>query len=417
MPIGSESKQLEHPVRETEGGLFRAPLARTRGSSRVAGAVAITAVLYGIMAAGRLAYRQWDPTFFIVAGNLLYDQSQSPQNLIVRSRDGYDGQYYYRLALDPFTNERAGYGITIDSPSYRGQRVLYPVLAHIVALGRISWVPWSMIVVNYLAVCGLAFSAARLAELFAVPAIYGLAIPFFPGVVLGLVRDLPDPLAISLMVFSLLLLHSRRTTFAACMLALAVLARETTVLLAGALFLHSVWRSLRKQSSWIESIPLVIPLATYAAWQLWMLARWGKLGLMAGHANVDSFPLWSVVLFVAQAVQSARGLPLLQFLPHLLLLGEVVFLGEMILFAAIVSIRSAVDPGVKLAWLIYLVLAVFLSGVVWVDDWAFMRGCGELMVLGFIIVMGARTERFLRISLTSTIMIWLALAFRAVLIQ
>ena len=55
-----------------------------------AGVLAITAILYGAVTAGRLAYRQWDPTYFIVVGNVFYEQSQSPQVLIARKRAGYD---------------------------------------------------------------------------------------------------------------------------------------------------------------------------------------------------------------------------------------------------------------------------------------------------------------------------------------
>jgi hypothetical protein len=101
-----ESKRLEQPVRETERRLYRGPLAHIRASCGVAWAVAITAVLYGVIIAGRLAYGQWDPTFFIVAGRVLYDQSRSPQHVVVLSRDGYDGQYCYGLALDPLAKHR-----------------------------------------------------------------------------------------------------------------------------------------------------------------------------------------------------------------------------------------------------------------------------------------------------------------------
>jgi hypothetical protein len=134
-----------------------------------------------------------------------------------------------------------------------------------------------MIVVNYLAICALAFIAAWFAELFAMPAICGLANPFVPGVLLGLDRDLTDPLAISLTVGALYLFHSRRITFAACMLALAILTRETAVLLAGALFVYSSRRALRGQSAWTESLLLLIPLATFVACQIMDHRQMGKL--------------------------------------------------------------------------------------------------------------------------------------------
>ncbi len=97
------------------------------------------------------------------------------------------------------------------------------MLAHLLALGRATFVPWSMIVVNYLAICALAFSSALFAQRLGWPAVYGLGIAFLPAALLGLARDLPDPLAISLMVGSLFLLHSRRIGWGAAVLALAVL--------------------------------------------------------------------------------------------------------------------------------------------------------------------------------------------------
>ena len=41
---------------------------------------------------------------------------------------GYDGQFYYRLALDPFNWNKTAFGITMDQ-SYRYTRIGYPALA------------------------------------------------------------------------------------------------------------------------------------------------------------------------------------------------------------------------------------------------------------------------------------------------
>src|SRR5208283_5398009 len=172
------------------------------------------------------------------------------------------------------------------------------------------------------------------------------------------------------------------------------------VVLAAALLVHSVWRAWRRQSAWSESVLLLIPIMTYAAWQIWLLARWGTLGSAGGKANLVGIPLQSVSLLLARAVQSTiahnnfRSTAL-----GLMICTELAFLGAMVLVAAIASRRSAVSPGVKLAWLFYLVLAAFLSSAVWVEDWAFMRGCAEALVLGFIIVIGARERGLSRIVL------------------
>lgn len=377
--------------------------------SPVGRAVAITALLYAIAIGARLARHHFDATFFITVGSNFCQQAIALKGLLIATPDGYDGQFYYRLALHPFTSTQIEDGIRIDNPPYRQQRILYPLLAHMLAFGDVRWVPWSMIVVNYLAVCVLAFSASRLAELFAIPAMLGLIIPFYPGVLLGLDRDLTDTLAMSLMVSSLYLLHSRRIETAAFVLAMAVLARETVVLFAAVLFAHSIWRAMGGRSSWRNSGWLMMPLATYGAWQLWIFETWGTFASSAG-GDLLAVPFGAPAVLFIQAVKSAFG-----FHPFQLL--ELLLLGAMIFLAAGVLVRSAVDSGIKFAWLIYLLMAASLSASVWVEDWAFFRGCEELMVLSFIILMGARDRRLVAIAFVPTILIWLALAVRTVVAQ
>jgi hypothetical protein len=411
----AESEGVQPPAREADRGRYSALLVRLR-SCTAFGVVAITAILYGVILYGRLAFHHWDPTFFIRAGGYFYDQSRSPQPLTIRHYTGYDGQFYYRFALDPLSNERTAYGITIDGPAYRGQRILYPVLAYLLAFGRMTWVPWSMIIVNYLAICGLALSAGRLAELLGAPALYGLALPLLPAALLGLARDLTDPTAIALMVFALFLIQSRRTSSGACILALAVLARETMVVLAAALFIQSGWRAIRKQSRWGGSIVLLIPIATYVLVQLWMFLRWKDNGVVGGRGNLDYFPLLSLVSLIAHAARIWDASSVSSFLYHLFLLAELGFLGGMILLAALAFSRTAIASELKFAWLTYLVLAAFFSNAIWVEDWAFMRACEEPLVLGLLIVMGAHERRWLQIAAASTCAIWIPLALRVVLI-
>lgn len=326
---------------------------------------------------------------------------------MIQARSGYDGEFYYRLALDPFTDQKVEYGIAIDDPPYRQQRILYPILARLLALGVTSWIPLTLIAVNYLAVCGLAFNAARLAELFAMPAIFGLTVAFYPSILFALARDLPDTLAISLMVFSLYLLLSRRTFFSACILALAVLARDTVIVLIVSLIAHAAWRAIHKQSPWTDRLALAIPFLTYVAWQLWIFANWkawpsGPAGLLLG------IPLKGLGILLEQALR-----PKLNF--YLLELIELLLLVAIVVFAATALVRSEVDPGIKLAWLLYLTLAVCLSNTVWAEDWSFMRGTEELIVLGLIVLIGARARQPLSIALVATLAIWMALAARTII--
>ena len=59
----------------------------------------------------------WDHghlSLFIMAGHTYTHRSQLPPGLLRVPSAGYDGQFYYRLALDPFNWHHTAFGITMD---------------------------------------------------------------------------------------------------------------------------------------------------------------------------------------------------------------------------------------------------------------------------------------------------------------
>ncbi|HWF74415.1 MAG TPA: hypothetical protein VG186_13790 [Solirubrobacteraceae bacterium] len=143
---------------------------------------------------------------------------------------GYDGQFYYFIALDP--TRAAHY---IDSPPYRYGRILYPMLARFAALEQPAAVPWAMLIISWLAVGGGVLAlAAWLARRGASPwfaALYGL----FPGMLVAFQHDLTEPLAYGLVALAVYLFDfggRRGVLLSAAAFGLAALTRETTVLFA-----------------------------------------------------------------------------------------------------------------------------------------------------------------------------------------
>jgi hypothetical protein len=104
--------------------------------TKSAGVMAITAILYGSVIVCRLAIFKFDPTSFIVAGIEICNPGGVPIPIHWYAGGGYDGQYYFRLALDPFTSQQIAFGIPLDWPAVRQQRILYPALAYALAWGR-----------------------------------------------------------------------------------------------------------------------------------------------------------------------------------------------------------------------------------------------------------------------------------------
>ena len=110
---------------------MREPTALTRWRSFVRrlntpGVVAlIVAVAYAAYLAARPGNLASDPARFVFAGDEFCDPARVPSNLPVGiDSAGHDGQFYYRLALDPFSAEPTAFGIRLDNPPYRQQRIL-----------------------------------------------------------------------------------------------------------------------------------------------------------------------------------------------------------------------------------------------------------------------------------------------------
>jgi hypothetical protein len=139
--------------------------------------------------------------------------------------NGYDGQFYYYLAADPM--EARHY---MDVPNYRYTRILYPMVARTLAVGRVNLIPYTLILVNLVAlgagtyVIGLWLVRHLISPWFAV--FYGL----YPGLFGSLQRDLAEPLAFLLAGLGMYLFRfggRHRIALSAVAFSLAALTRET----------------------------------------------------------------------------------------------------------------------------------------------------------------------------------------------
>jgi hypothetical protein len=194
---------------------------------------------------------------------------------------GYDGQFYYFIALDPAHARDYMHVGTDDQSGLRYARIVYPLLARAVAAGSIGGVPWALLAISIAAVLvgtgALAYWLAARGRSPAFAVLYGL----WPGMVVCVFRDLAEPLAYCLAILALVVWDVRRTSrvvAAGALLATALLTRETTIpfVVAGvvALALHDR-RAAR---------PVVFGLAVLAPVVIWrvILTEWLGVGTLEG---------------------------------------------------------------------------------------------------------------------------------------
>jgi len=350
----------------------------------------ITALTYGVFLLVRLGVHHFDLGAFVVAGDHFCNAAEMPAPIsVAKDSDGYDGQFYYRLALNPFTRERLDYGILLDSPSHRQQRILYPLIVWILALGNAHWIPTLMVMVNYAGLCALAYLAALYARGMGISPAWGLVVPFFPGFVLTLSRDLVEITAMTAVMTGILLARHNRRCAAAALFTLAVFARETTLLIPLSYFAASLIGGFRQgqpdptsphRIKLAASAPYLAPLAAYIVWQLHLASVWGNTPLAANKSSL-SIPLAGLCQSLLSAIPPTQDFHQGLLLFHILCIT---------LFALMV-IRSLTREDILsphgIAWLGYLLLvASFSANFLWSNDWNYIRGLSEFCIIGSLLL-------------------------------
>lgn len=341
-----------------------------------------------VIAGARIVGLGGDPSRFVVAGDAFVDRLAAPPALaILPASSGYDGQFFYRLALDPFTSQKTAFGIALDLPARRQQRILYPLLAWCISSGDPSRVAWALIGLNVAGMGILGWLGALWARDCGRHALCGLAFPAYPGFVLTLGRDLSEILSACLALAGLFALRRERGLAAGVLLALAVLARESALIIVLAVAAVWVWdqgfsRGARRDLPTSASLGFAVPLWCAAAWQVVLRERWN---ISPATTAIDAFG----VPFVALAQFVVRA-PFIDSPFRTLQVFELAFLA-LCLGTVGLSLRSSTARSYeKVAWLLALASAMSFSRFVWVEDFAFMRVLTELYVLGTIILFGRR---------------------------
>jgi hypothetical protein len=185
-------------------------------------------------------------SLFVMAGHVYTHRGQLPRGLLLVPSAGYDGQFYYRLALDPANWDKTAFGITMDQP-YRYTRVGYPIIAWLVSLGQHQLVTVALVAVNLLGMAAMAFLGGVFARESGRHALWGLAFAAYFGLVISVGRDTAEPVAEACLLGGLLAYRRASlpdrpeprtrgwSVLAAALFAYAALTRETTLLVPAAI--------------------------------------------------------------------------------------------------------------------------------------------------------------------------------------
>jgi hypothetical protein len=373
---------------------FRAAITRWCASpvrlGLACGAVGLCFALLRAAVAGRGNFAS-----FIVVGSMDVRRSRLQAGVPVFSGRGYDGEFYYRLALDPLAWGHWAFGITLDTV-YRIDRIGYPALAWLAAGGHAPFVPVALVAVNVVALGALGGFGAALARTAGRHPVWGLVFAGYWGLLWSIGRDLTEVVTAAAIVGGLLALRRDRPLLAALALTIAVLSRESVLVLLAAICLSRLlqWarviakapaprRALTHPSGRAGPSTLdlawAVPLLAFGAWEGAVYARIGTLPLTASRASNVGLP------FVGFSRGFAHYLHLLPAGPAMLWFGELTVLVVVGSLAAFSYRDTEALLHERLAWIGYGLLTIALAPGIWLGDVGF-RSLVEFALFSWVLL-------------------------------
>lgn len=240
------------------------------------------------------------------------------------SEEGYDGQFVYYIARDPSTAEKY-----LDVPAYRFQRILLPLLGYVFSFGQEMLIPFVLMAINLVALAAGTALMEHLLTGYGMSRWYALGYGFALGVFGSARLALPETLAYALVLGGIVLAQREKWIYAAVLLALAGLAKETALVFAGGYGLY-----LLLHRRWATAIIFgVITAGPFAALQLLLLDRLGAMGIGSGGAGATGFeivPFGGILRILTDSVTLAY-----ETLPY----GDVLFIpAERVFFPPLILV-------------------------------------------------------------------------------
>ncbi|MBV9092672.1 MAG: hypothetical protein JO132_02165 [Streptosporangiaceae bacterium] len=305
---------------------------------------------------------------------------------------GYDGQFYYRLALDPFDWARTAFGITMDQ-SYRYTRIGYPFLAWLVSLGQHRFVPVALVVINLACVAAMAALGGMFARESGRHALWGLAFAAYFGLVVSVGRDTAEPLAEACLLGGLLAYRRARYVAAAALFGFGAITRETVLLAPAAIAATRVVAMARRQTRpGAADLSWVVPAAAYGAVQaaVHFVVR-GEFPLLANGSRNLTTPftaLGDALRHDVAHINTAHLGPIDINLLEYATLAVFILAGLAVLFLTTAPVHE------RLAFVLFVLQLGLLSSQIWTSTFGEGRSLIEPYLMALILLL-ATPRRYL----------------------
>jgi len=334
-------------------------------------------------------------SLFIMAGHVYTHRAQLPRGLLLVPSAGYDGQFYYRLALDPANWNATAFGITMDQ-SYRYTRIGYPILAWVFSLGQHQLVPVVLVVLNLLGVAAIAMLGGMFARESGRHALWGLAFAAYFGLVISVGRDTAEPLAEACMLGGLLAYRRGRTpmyVLATALFAWGAITRETVLLAPAAIAVTRVIAIGRRRAApGLADLTWVVPAAAYGLIEVAVhFVVKGEFPLLANSGRNLTMPFTALVDALRY---NAAHLNTAHLSPIDIAMLEYATVAVFILAGLAVLFVTTAPGHERLAFVFFVLQLGLLSGQIWTSTFGDGRSLIEPYLMALVLLV-ATPRRYL----------------------
>jgi hypothetical protein len=324
-------------------------------------------------------------SLFIMAGHTYTHRAQLPRGLLLVPSAGYDGQFYYRLALDPLNWNKTAFGITMDQ-SYRYTRIGYPTLAWLVSLGQHQLVPLALVAINLLGVAAMAFLGGMFARESGRHALWGLAFAAYFGLVISVGRDTAEPLAEACMLGGLLAYRRSKPILCTVLFMVGAITRETILLAPAAIAVTRLVAMGRRQvRPGLADLTWVVPAGVYGVLEVAVhFVVKGEFPLLANGSRNLAAPFTAMLDALTFDI---RHINTAHLSPIDIALLEYATLGIFVLAGLAVLLVTTAPAHERLAFVFFVLQLGLLSGQIWTSTFGDGRSLIEPYLLALILLL------------------------------
>ena len=324
-------------------------------------------------------------TLFIMAGHTYTHRAQLPRGVLLVPSAGYDGQFYYRLALDPVNWNKTAFGITMDQ-SYRYTRIGYPILAWLVSLGQHQFVPVALVAINLVAVAAMAYLGAMFARESGRHALWGLAFAAYFGLVISVGRDTAEPLAEACMLGGLLAYRRSKPVLATAAFTVGAVTRETILLAPAAIAVTRLVAMARRQARpGLADLTWAVPAAAYGILEVAVhFVVKGEFPLLANGDRNLAVPFTAMIDALKYDI---RHINTAHLSPVDISLLEYATLAIFILAGLAVLLITTAPAHERLAFVFFVLQLGLLSSQIWTSTFGEGRSLIEPYLMALILLL------------------------------